>query len=282
MEEAGMTDPRSLLWTHKDRQNVIKGIPLIQEGYEPWQVAVREVITQWHLNGHEVIQLFQDCLGLSWGRIRGDFTGSLPDGRAFPPGHADLQAALIPVFDRARQQLAPKANYGKIDQVKQSNTENPHEYMDRLRPVFRQNSGLNYADDPQSPYQQQFKRAFIKGLLPSIRSHVEKYWVTQDTGTVDEALQYANHAQTVVKNKEKASVFALDTDTVFTAFSGSGGYRGVFRGQRRGRGMHRGEARGRGRFRQTPNSDFNITCWECGKRGHFARDCKTQRTLDTE
>lgn len=181
------------------------------------------------------MQLFQDCLGLSWGRIRGDFTSSQPDGRAFPPGHADLQAALIPVFDRARQQLAPRANYGKIGQVKQSDTENPHEYMDRLRPVFRQNSGLNYADDPQSPYQQQFKRDFIKGLLPRIRPHVEKYWVTQDTGTVDEALQYANHAQTVVKNKEKASVFALDTDTALTAFSGSGGYRGGFRVQRRGR-----------------------------------------------
>ncbi|XP_019212796.1 uncharacterized protein LOC109201534 [Oreochromis niloticus] len=269
-------------WTHKDRQNVIKGIPLIQEGYEPWQAAVREVITQWHLNGHEVMQLFQDCLGLSWGRIRGDFTGSLPDGTAFPPGHVDLQAALIPVFDRARQQLAPRANYGKIGQVKQSDTENPHEYMDRLRPVFRQNSGLNYADDPQSPYQQQFKRAFIKGLLPSIRSHVEKYWVTQDTGTVDEALQYANHAQTVVKNKEKTSVFALDTDTAFTAFSGSGDYRGGFRGQKRGREMHRRGARGKGRFRRTPNNGFNSACWECGKRGHLARDCGTQRTPDTE
>ncbi|CAI5669281.1 unnamed protein product [Oreochromis niloticus] len=271
-------------WTHKDRQNVIKGIPLIQEGYEPWQAAVREVITQWHLNGHEVMQLFQDCLGLSWGRIRGDFTGSLPDGRAFPPGHADLQAALIPVFDRARQQLAPRANYGKIGQVKQSDTENPNEYMDRLRPVFRQNSGLNYADDPQSPYQQQFKRAFIKGLLPSIRSHVEKYWVTQDTGTVDEALQYANHAQTVVKNKEKASVFALDTDTAFTAFSGSGGYRGGFRGQRRGRGMYRGRARGRGRQRYTytADGDSSTACWKCGKEGHFARHCKTQSTPDTE
>ncbi|KAL4008007.1 hypothetical protein ACER0C_001859 [Sarotherodon galilaeus] len=252
-------------WTYKDRQNVIKGIPSIQEGYEPWQTAVREVITQWHLNGHKVLQLFQDCLGLSWGRIRGDFTGSLPDGRAFPPGHVDLQAALIPVFDRACQQLAPRANYGKVGQVKQSDTENPHEYMDRLRPVFRQNSGLEYADDPQSPYQQQFKRAFIKGLLPHIRSHVEKHWVTQDTGRVDEALQYANHAHTVVKNREKASVFALDTDTALTAFSGSGGYRG-----------------GRGRFRHTPNSVSSATCWECGKKGHLARDCKTQRTPDTE
>lgn len=114
-------------------------------------------------------------------------------------------------------------------------------------------------------------------LLPSIRSHVEKYWVTQDTGTVDEALQYANHAQTVVKNKEKASVFALDTDTAFTAFSGSGGYRGVFRGQRRGRGVHSGRARGRGRATHTPNSGFNTTCWRCGKEGHFVRDCKKQR-----
>ncbi|CAI5644600.1 unnamed protein product [Oreochromis niloticus] len=286
-DQGGSRDNRPTIfvyrpWTHKDRQNVVKGIPAIQEGYESWQTAVREVITQWHLNGHEVIQLFQDCLGLSWGRIRGDFTGSLPDGRAFPPGHADLQAALIPVFDRARKQLAPKASYGKIGQVKQSDTENPHEYMDRLRPVFRQHSGLEYADDPQSTYQQQLKRAFIKGLLPRIRTHVEKHWVTQDTGTVDEALQYADHAQTVVKNKEKASVFALDTDTdtAFTAFSGSGGYRGGFRGQKKGRGMHRGGARGRGRFRHTPNSGCNTTCWECGKKGHLARDCKS--TPDTE
>uniref|UniRef100_A0A3Q2X2E7 Uncharacterized protein n=1 Tax=Haplochromis burtoni TaxID=8153 RepID=A0A3Q2X2E7_HAPBU len=34
--------------------------------------------------------------------------------------------------------------------------------------------------------------------------------------------------------------------------------------------MHRGEARSRGRFRQTPNRDFNTTCLECGKKGHFS------------
>ncbi|CAI5696995.1 unnamed protein product [Oreochromis niloticus] len=125
-----------------------------------------------------------------------------------------------------------------------------------------------------------FKRTFIKGLLPPIRSHVEKNWVTQDTGTADEAFQYVNHAQTVVKRKEKVSVFALDADTVLTAFSG--GYRGGFRGQKRGRGMRRGRARGRDRPRYTPNSNYSTTCWKCGKKGHFARDCKTQRTPDTE
>ena len=121
-----------------------------------------------------------------------------------------------------------------------------------------------------------FKRTFIEGLLPPIRSHVEKNWVTQDTGTADEAFQYANHAQTVVKKKEKVSVFALDADTVLTAFSG--GYRGGFRGQKRGRGMRRAGAGGRDRFRHTPNSDFNTACWRCGKEGHFARDCKKQRS----
>uniref|UniRef100_A0A3Q4GFK4 CCHC-type domain-containing protein n=1 Tax=Neolamprologus brichardi TaxID=32507 RepID=A0A3Q4GFK4_NEOBR len=42
--------------------------------------------------------------------------------------------------------------------------------------------------------------------------------------------------------------------------------------------MHRAGEGGRGRPRHTPSRGFSTTCWKCGKEGHFARDCKTQRT----
>lgn len=88
------------------------------------------------------------------------------------------------------------------------------QYLDRLLPIFRRHSGLNYDADPNSAYQQQFKRAFIKGLQAPVRVHVEKHWVTQDTGSLDDQVQQAEHAQTVVKKKQTANtrVFTLNID----------------------------------------------------------------------
>ncbi|KAL3981334.1 collagen type VI alpha [Sarotherodon galilaeus] len=74
---------------------------------------------------------------------------------------------------------APNPDYGKIGETKQKENESASDFLDRLRPVFRQNSGL----------------------LPKVRAHVDKHWVTQNTGSLADALQHAEHAVKVQKNK---------------------------------------------------------------------------------
>lgn len=105
------------------------------------------------------------------------------------------------MYERIRTILAPRPDYAKIGETKQKENETASDFLDRLPPVFRQNSGLEYTEGPETPYQQQLKNAFLKGLLPKVRAHVDKHWVTQNTGNLPDALQYAEHAVKVQKNK---------------------------------------------------------------------------------
>ncbi|KAL3992405.1 DNA excision repair protein ERCC-4 [Sarotherodon galilaeus] len=199
----------------------------------------------------------------------GDYTGSNAGGVAHAPGSTDLINDLTNLYERIRVRLAPRADYGKIGEVKQKEAETASDFLDRLRPVFRQHSGLDYEEAPERPYQQQLKNAFLNGLLPPVRAHVEKHWVTMNTGNLADALQYAEHATRVVKKKEKGGVFTVDPETGFIAFAG--GYRGKRQGQQRDRGRRRAGFRG----------ERDNRCYICGKEGHFARDCRYKKEDDS-
>lgn len=57
---------------------------------------------------------------------------------------------------------------GKIGEVKQKENETASDFffLDRLRPVFRQHSGMDYNED--------IMNAFLNGLLSAVKSHVGK------------------------------------------------------------------------------------------------------------
>lgn len=61
-------------WSQTDRQNVLKDVPPLNEGFIQWRDAVELIRRQWYLNGHEMLQVIQDLLGLKMGTVRGDFT----------------------------------------------------------------------------------------------------------------------------------------------------------------------------------------------------------------
>lgn len=110
------------------------------------------------MNGHEMLQVIQDLLGLKIWTVRGNFTGTGVDGHVLGPGSDELRTAMTDLYDRIRIRLAPRADYAKIGEVKQKDAESVSDFLGRLRPVFRQHSGLNYEEGPDSPYQQQLKK----------------------------------------------------------------------------------------------------------------------------
>ncbi|CAI5681501.1 unnamed protein product [Oreochromis niloticus] len=111
----------------------------------------------------------------------------------------------------------------------------------------------------------------LNGLLPSIRAHVEKHWVTMNTGNLADALQYAEHATRVLKKKKKGGVFTVDPETGFIAFAGG------YQGPRRGQGQKNNKVRKRNagyKGDRRDREDRDNRCYNCGKEGHFARGCR--------
>lgn len=245
-------------WTAEDRKHVLKDVPPLSEGHQQWRDAVELIRQNWLLNGQEMIQVLQDLLGLKFASVRGDFTG-IGDDREFLRNDA-LQAALQPVYERIRTILAPRPDYAKIGKTRQKENETASDFLDRLCPVFRQNSGLEYTEGPETPYQQQLKNAFLKGLLPKVRAHVDKHWVTQNTGNLPDALQYAEHAVKVQKNKAAQSgVFVVTTEGEIVAYAG------------------RNPQKGKGRKQNKDDKERHRRCYNCDKEGHFARDCRSRQ-----
>lgn len=272
------TDDRPVIytyrpWSHEVRKNVLKDVPPLNEGFLPWRDAVELIRDNWGLNGHEMLQVLQDLLGLRFPRVRGTFTGDDHDHELLLAGTDRLANALNIVYERVRTELAPRPDYGKIGEVKQKEAETASDFLDRLRPVFRQHSGLNYEDRPQTPFQQQLKNAFLNGLIPKVRAHVDKHWVTQNTGNLPDALQYAEHAVKVQKQKEKGGVFTVDPGTGFVAFSGQ--YK------RRRPNPFKGKGKNRDR-RHRGAQDRDTSCYNCGREGHFARECRRRQRDDSE
>lgn len=251
----------------RTEKNVLKDVPPLADGYQAWEDAVHCIRRSWKLNGREMVQVFQDLLGLKWAEVQGDFTGYNQNGELLQGGGGDVKTAVQAVCARVKTHLSPRADYGKIGETKQKENETPRDYLDRLRPVFRQNSGLDYQTDPQSAYQQQLKNAFLNGLLPKVRQMVDKQWIMQHTGTLPEACTHAEHAHKHIKKKEstQTGTFVVDGETRLIAFSGA------FRNQSGQRG--RGRQRHKAGDRRNDREDRHNKCYNCGKEGHFARDC---------
>lgn len=250
-------------WSAEDRKNVLKDVPPLNEGHQQWRDAVELIRADWCLNGREMLQVLQDLLGLRLARVRGNYIGTREDGTPIEAGHADLTAALNEVYERIRVTLAPRPDYGKIGETKQKDNESASDFLDRLRPIFRQNSGLEYDPAPNSPYEQQLKNAFLKGLLPKVRAHIDKHWVTQNTGNLADALQYAEHAVKVQKNKTaQTGVFVVNTEGGIVAYAG------------------RNPQKGKGRKQNRDDKEKHRRCYNCDKEGHLARDCRSRQRED--
>ena len=143
--------------------------------------------------------------------------------------------------------------------------------------AFKTHSGLQENNDENGAFQQQLKNALHAGSKDAIRSWVTKHYIGLPTGTLDEYVNHALHAEKIVKEKNKSKkavgTFYHDEEEIFYQGGGRGGARGRGMNYRGRRGERRGGA-GRGNYRQNRNP---FCCWSCGKEGYIAKDCPERK-----
>ncbi|MEQ2246471.1 hypothetical protein ILYODFUR_038812 [Ilyodon furcidens] len=163
MGNANNPQPQTILVyrTQEDRTAALKGIPPIQEGVQELLAAITELRGSFHLNGREMHQCLSQLFGHRWCRVAGDFTGNDAQGNSMAHNSAGLTDVLRILYDRIRTDYTQAADYGKISQCKQKDEEDPQDFLDRMRRVFRANSAIPYNEVEGGAYQQQLKRASV-------------------------------------------------------------------------------------------------------------------------
>ena len=151
--------------------------------------------------------------------------------------------------------------------------------------MFQRHGGLPEDPNPDSPYQQQLKMAYLQGLRSEISQFVWKHDVKYTTDGMNQIMNWARDAQDVIKKKKKpkaeewATTFSLmsvgepEEEEIYYYDRATGQTkvptRGKFRGGMAGRGRRYGQGRG-----GPPQDD---RCYACGKTGHFIRECPYRR-----
>ena len=90
----------------------------------------------------------------------------------------------------------------------QTDGEDIYEYADRLEEVFKAHGGLPEDATADSPYQSQLKQALMNVFKPHISDFIRKHDVNHSTDGVPQIMNYARHAEEVMKKKAKKNLTA--------------------------------------------------------------------------
>ena len=97
---------------------------------------------------------------------------------------------LMALMHRTADRYQMRANWTEINRCIQKDEEDIDHYYHRLKETFENHSGVdppaNMNND--SPYEQQFKNAFLKVCLPQISSFVAKHMVDHRTARLTNTL----------------------------------------------------------------------------------------------
>lgn len=254
-------------WTLDDIKKAAEGTTSHKEDVGKFVAEMEELRHSYCLNGFETQQVWMTALQRDWVHVRGDWNPTDAGGAVLQHDKQELNVRVAALIGRTRERYRPKANYGVIGRTKQRDDELFEDFVVRMTKVFKSNSGLEENDDENGAYGPYLKNALHEGSLERIRHWVSEYYIGMSSGTLEEYITYAVHAEEVTKNEKRSEVDYQGR--------GRGGYR-KNRGRGRGGGfrvrvvgMEEGSRRGafgRGRGR-------DVRCWECGEKGHFARVC---------
>ncbi|CAN9514545.1 unnamed protein product [Ophioblennius macclurei] len=269
-------------WTQEDVKKAVEGIPRPKEDPIESVNQMECLRRMYHLNGAEVQQIWMCLMGPDWFHVKGDFNPADNDGTPVKADSENLNRMVNAMTDRVKNKYRKRANYTEIGRCKQNDGESFDDYRVRMVKMFKAHSGLEESDLDESAYVQQLKNALHAGSRPEIKGWVEKHYIGMSGGTLAEYVNYALHAEKVVKTKKdkaKTPLFYHGSEEEEVYYQNASA-RGGGRGRDRSRDQGRGRGRGRGRVFGPRSEEGPRVCWSCGKPGHFARECRSKPRED--
>ncbi|XP_077434989.1 uncharacterized protein LOC144059629 [Vanacampus margaritifer] len=262
-------------WTQEDVKKAVDGITSHKIDVNEFVQQMEDLRRSYHLNGVEVQQVWMAALKNDWHSVRGDWE---PKDCHVVLAHDSRELAhqVRRLMDRTREKFKVRANYTAIGRVTQKEGEPFDDYRVRMTACFKANSGIPENHDEGSLFEEQLKNALHANTHHTIHQWVEKHWVDKATGTLEQYISQALHAERVLQaKKKKTDTFIIENEENEFYFQNRG--KGFYQNRGRGRGRPQFKIGPAGKGRGYATGPKEVTCWCCGETGHFSRHCPHNR-----
>ncbi|XP_013872263.1 uncharacterized protein LOC106523409 [Austrofundulus limnaeus] len=193
-------------WTTDDIKKAVAGVTPVKEDVGRFVQDMEGLRLSYHLNGVEVQQVWMTALALDWHHVVADWSPNDNTGVPLAHNSQDLKRRVEELIDRTTKRFMRKANYTEIHKVKQGDDEPFEQYRVRMTKVFLTNSGLSESTDETGPFRQQLKNALHAGSRDAIKAWITKFYVHMGTGSLDQYIEQALHAEKAVAVKKRKEV----------------------------------------------------------------------------